>query len=202
MPKLLAIGVGLALLAALPAYAAPQSAASVNSDLFGKDPGKEHVFACFTRHYDPAHLRAHPKQNVTDMRVLVNSGFGTDYDDQRSYNLTLGISFRTLKKEFDAYGGCSGTDEAQKTLNCYIDCDGGSITVRTKDTNSILVDVPYGARLYDPDTPADADTDTPLPPKAEFGSDDKTFLLSRVSTKLCVDLADDEDKQALLDSAQ
>lgn len=198
MPKLLAIGVGLALLAAFPAHAA----SSVDNQLFGKDPGKDHVFACFTRHYDNAHLKGHPEQNVTDMRVLVDSSFGVEYDDARSYSLTMGVNFRTLKKEFMAYGGCSGTDDAQKTLNCYIDCDGGAINVRLKDADTILVDVPYGARIYDPDAPDDEDRGASLPPKAEFGPDDKTFLLSRVSPRLCADLAGDDDKQALLDSAQ
>jgi len=35
-----------------------------------------------------------------------------------------------------------------------------------------------------------------------FGSDDKTFLLARASNALCVDLINDDDKQALLDSAK
>lgn len=198
MPKLLTIACGLALLAAFPAYAD----STVDMQLFGKDPGKDHVFACFTRHYDAAHLKAHPKQNVTDMMLLVNSNFGDQSDDTRSYSLTMGINFRSVKKQFQAYGGCSGTDEAQKSLNCYIDCDGGSITVRSKDANAILVDVPYGARIYDPAAPDDADPDASIPPKAEFGSDDKLFLLTRVSSKLCVDLVGDDDKQLLLDSAQ
>ena len=201
MPKLIAISLGLLMLAIAPAHAA-QAGASVDSELFGKDPGKNHVFACFTRRYDEAHLKAHPKQNVTDMRVLVDSDFGTEYDDQRSYAVTLGTNFRTLKKEFQSYGGCGGTDEAKKTLNCYIDCDGGAIDVRLKDADNILVDIPYGARLYDPDAPEDEDPGASVPPKAEFGPDDQTFLLTRVSSRLCADLAGEDDKQLLLDSAQ
>lgn len=198
MPKLLTIACGLLLLAAVPAHAE----SSVDTQLFGKDPGKDHVFACFTRHYDAAHLKAHPKQNVTDMTLLVNSNFGDETDDARSYSLTMGINFRSVKTQFQAYGGCSGTDEAQKSLNCYIDCDGGSITVRSKDANAILVDVPYGAGIYDPDAPDNAEPDAGIPPKAAFGADDKLFLLTRISSKLCVDLVSDDDKQLLLDSAQ
>ena len=199
MPKLLAIALGLAALAALPAHADP----AVDAQIFGKDPGKDHVFACFTRHYDAVHLKAHPEQNVTDMTLLVDSAFGTEDDNARSYGLTMGVNFRTLKQQFQAYGGCNGTDLVQnKSLNCYIDCDGGSIVVRTRDANSILVDVPYGARIYNPDTPADADPDAGVPPKAEFGPDDKTFLLSRASPALCVDLVNDDDKQLLLDAAK
>ena len=199
MQKLLTIACGLAvLMASAPVQADP----TVDMQIFGKDPGKEHVFACFTRHYDAAHLKAHPKQNVTDMTVLVDSNFGQQEDDARSYALTMGINFRSVKKQFHAYGGCSGTDEAQKSLNCYIDCDGGSITVRPKDANAILVDVPYGAQIYDPDAPVDAEPDAGVPPKAQFGSDDKLFLLARVSSDQCVDLIADDDKQLLLDSAK
>lgn len=200
MPKLIALGIGLAaLLAAFPTFADDMS---IINQVFGKDPGKDHVFACFTRHYDPAHLKAHPKQNVTDMTLLADSPYDGEADAARSYSLTIGVNFRTLKKQFQAYGGCDGTDAAQKSLNCYIDCDGGSIKVRPKDTNSILVDIPTGARIYDPTAPADADPDTGVPPKAEFASDDKTFLLARVPLDQCVGLVDDDDKQALLDAAK
>ena len=200
MPKLIALGIGLAaLLAAFPVLAADTS---VVTQVFGKDPGKDHVFACFTRHYDAAHLKAHPQQNVTDMKLLADSPYDGEADPARTYSLTMGINFRTLKKQFQAYGGCDGTDTAQKSLNCYIDCDGGSITVRPKDANAILVDIPTGASVYDPDAPPDADPDTGVPPKAEFATDDKTFLLARVSLDQCVDLIDDDSKQALLDAAK
>ena len=200
MPKLIALGIGLAaLLAAFPALADDPS---VINQVFGKDPGKDHVFACFTRTYDAAHLKAHPKQNVTNMTLLADSPYDGEADPARSYTLTMGINFRTLKKQFQAYGGCDGTDAAQKSLNCYIDCDGGSIKVRPKDANSILVDIPTGARIYDPSKLDDDNGGQDVPPKAEFASDDKTFLLARVPLDQCVGLVDDDDKQALLDAAK
>jgi hypothetical protein len=199
MPKLIAIALGIAVLSTLPALAANQSTPEML--IFGKDPGKDRAFACFVRHYDAAHLKAHPKQNVTDMLVLVDSTYTPD-DQSRTYALTLGTNFRTVKQQYQSYGGCNGTIEGQK-LGCYIDCDGGAIDVRFKDTNNILVDIPYGARLEDPT--ADFETDDPtanIPDKAQFGPDDKTFLLTRVANDLCVGLINDDDKQALLDSAK
>jgi hypothetical protein len=200
MPKSIALGLGLAVVfATFPAIAAQSS---VDSQIFGKDPGKDHVFACFARIYDAAHLKGHPKQNVTNMTLLANSPYDGEADPARTYNLTLGIGFRALKQQFDAYGGCDGTNAAQQSLNCYIDCDGGAINVRVRDQNSILVDIPTGARIYDPAAPDTDDPDAGVPPKAEFGSDDKTFLLMRVALDQCAELADDEDKQALLDAAK
>jgi len=190
---------GLLMLAMAPACAA-QAGASVNSDLFGKDPGKDRAFACFVRHYDAAHLKGHPQQNVTDMLVLVDSSYDAE-SQSRSYALTLGSNFRGVKKQFQSYGGCSGTIEGQK-LSCYVDCDGGAIDVRFKDENSILVDIPYGARLEDPDASLDEEPGANVPEKAQFGPDDKTFLLSRASPALCVDLINVDDKQLLLDAAK
>jgi len=199
MPKLIAIALGIIGLATVPALAAGMS--TPETQIFGKDPGKDRAFACFVRHYDAAHLKAHPKQNVTDMVMLVDSSYDADAQS-RSYALTLGSKFRTVKQQYQSYGGCDGSVAGQK-LSCYIDCDGGAIDVRFKDANDILVDIPYGARLEDPTV--DFETEDPtanIPDKAQFGPDDKTFLLSRVTNDLCVDLISDDDKQALLDSAK
>lgn len=197
MPKLAAtILAAVALGAASPVLAD----ATTDTQIFGKDPGKERAFACFVRHYDTAHLEAHPQQNVTDMLVLVDSSYDAD-SQSRSYGLTLGSNFRDVKKQFQSYGGCSGTIEGLK-LSCYIDCDGGAIDVRFKDRNSILVDIPYGARLEDPDASLDEEPGANVPDKANFGPDDKTFLLSRASLALCVDLINEDDKQLLLDAAK
>ena len=197
MPKLIAMLLAAAALcAAGPAF----GDSATDTQILGKDPGKSRAFACFVRHYDAAHLKAHPQQNVTDMLVLVDSSYDAD-SQSRSYALTLGSNFRDVKKQFQSYGGCSGTIEGQK-LSCYIDCDGGAIDVRFKDANSILVDIPYGARLEDPDASLDDEPGANVPDKAQFGQDDKTFLLSRASSALCVDLTDDDSKQLLLDAAK
>ncbi|HVY51388.1 MAG TPA: hypothetical protein VHA07_07465 [Devosia sp.] len=187
----------LAALTVAPALADP----GTDSQIFGKDPGTSQAFACFARHYAKAHLVDHPKQNVTDMLLVVDSAYDTE-SRSRSYALTLGVNFRGLDKQFQAYGGCDGTVGTHK-LSCYIDCDGGAIDVRFKDQNSILVDIPYGARIEDPN--ADPEASNPsatVPDKATFGPDDKTFLLSRVEPALCAGLVSDDDRQAILDAGR
>ena len=174
--------------------------------LFGKDPGDARALACYTRSYDATHLSAHPKQNVTNMSLLIDSTWSYDNDPaSRNYQATLQVKFRTLKKPFETYGSCfdnmtdAATTDPNGLLHCGVDCDGGSINVRVKDANNILVDIPDGVRIYDPSQPADAEPDAGVPPKAEFGADDKTFMLAKSSLKNCFDLLNDTDKEFILD---
>ena len=190
MRRQFAVCLGLLALAVAPVRAA----STTDLDLFGKDPGQDRVFACYTRVYDAAHLKAHPLQNVRDMTLLVESRFD-DESAERNYTLAMGVHFRKLTTQLMANGGCSGSIDGQSLLNCGIDCDGGQIDVRLKDANRILVDIPYGARTWNPED--DEDTPPDAPPAAQFGDDDKTFLLSRAALDQCVDLVNDDDKPLL-----
>ena len=191
MHKLIAASLGLAILIALPAHAASQT----DIALFGKDPG-EKGFACFTRHYEPAHLKDHPLQNVTDMTLLVEAQMsGAD----RYYNLSFNVDFRKAKG-LGVDGSCRDTIDGKKLLNCAVDCDGGAIDVRLKDANAVLVDIPNGARTWNP-LDIDDEEGGPNPsddPNAQFGPDDKTFRLDRVANSLCVGLVYEEDDKKLL----
>ena len=193
MRIVIAMTAGLLGLSSVPAAAASLTDLS----LFGKDPGQDRAFACYTRHYDASHLNAHPQQNVADMTLLVDSAV----DDGRHYNLSLGVNFRRVKNEFDVTGSCSGTIDGKKLLNCGVDCDGGTINVRLKDKNSILVDIPYGARTWDSTLDPEADVEPADNPDATFGADDKTFRLDRTALSNCTDLVwDDADKGLLADA--
>ncbi|MBV8473321.1 MAG: hypothetical protein JO107_17150, partial [Hyphomicrobiales bacterium] len=57
-------------LAVLPAFTANAAESDFVARLMGAPPGKTAAFACFTRVYDPAHLAAHPQQNVKTMMLL------------------------------------------------------------------------------------------------------------------------------------
>ena len=200
MPRLIAASLLLALLSTAPSCAASAS----DLALFGKDPGKDKVFACFTRVYDAAHLKSHPKQNVTNMTLLVDS-YIDDGDESatRYYGLEIGVNFRKVGKPFEVSGSCNGAVDNGGMLHCGVDCDGGQIDVRLKDANAVLVDIPYGARVWDPsqDETSD-DPDAGVVPEAEFGTDDKTFLLQRTALDACVSLMNDDDKQLLLSAAK
>lgn len=189
MLRALAFGCILGLPAGLAA------AADADLQLFGRDVGKEKAYACFSRKYTKAHLANHPDQNVRDMMVFVDS-----HEDEegagRQYVLGMSVNFRQLKQPYSTYGGCSAGTDGKQALHCGIDCDGGTIGVRIKDRNSILLDIPNGARVSD-----DASEEEPsaLPDGAKFGPDDKIFRLDRTDLSTCLPLAnDDETKAALL----
>jgi hypothetical protein len=195
MQKLIAAGLGLAILWTFPVCAASQT----DTLLFGKDPGDK-AFACYTRHYDEAHLKGHPQQNVTDMTLLVESqGTGED----KYYSLSIGVDFRKAKG-LQVAGGCGSTVANEKLLNCAVDCDGGAIDVRLKDADSVLIDIPNGARTWNPldDTDEDAGPDPSDNPDAAFGPDDKTFRVDRAALNLCTDLVSDDEDKKLLTAAE
>jgi hypothetical protein len=184
--------------AALPLAGAARAAGATELELFGKDPGQDAAYSCFTRHYDPAHLAAHPRQNVTDMSVFVESTF--DKDQGRSNYLEIGVNFRASKKPFEISGGCSTAVDGKHLLNCGGDCDGGHFDITTKGMQSIMVAIPDGVRIWDPSAPEDAEPADP-PKGAEFGKDDKLFRLDRADLKACSALMSDDAKAAIFGTA-
>ena len=195
MHKLIAASLGLAVLLALPAHAASET----DLTLFGRDPG-EKGFACFARHYDATHLKAHPQQNVSDMTMLVSLRVdGTD----RFYDLNFNVDFRKAKG-MEVSGSCGDTIDGKKLLDCAVDCDGGAIDVKLKDENTVLVEIPFGARVWDPTTidEEEGGMDETHDPNAAFGPDDKVFRLDRVARSLCVGLVYEDDDKKLLLAAQ
>ena len=60
----------MAILGAL--LAAPAMAGDLGAEnMFGRDPGNDVAYACFSKTFDEAWLKAHPDQNVTKMTVFV-----------------------------------------------------------------------------------------------------------------------------------
>lgn len=182
------------LVAALLVGSAPAFAGPADDALFGKSAGEGRVFACFVRHYDNPHLSTHPQQNVTDMLLLVDRAALAD-EGSDWYALSLGVNFRKVKTQFQVAGGC-GVGDGKTLLNCGIECDGGQIDVRLRDETSILVDIPYGARTWDPGSDADP------PAEAAFGEDDKLFRLDRTELSQCIDLVYDNDVKAQLSASR
>jgi hypothetical protein len=178
----------------LAASSLPGMAAS-DSDLalFGRDPGKDKVYACYARRYDAAHLKTHPKQNVEDMTLLVDSYI--DGDSGRQYLLEIGVHFRKRQTLFQLSGACNSTVDGKTALSCGFDCDGGRVDVRVKDAGSILVSIPDGAQTWDPG-------ESEPPADAKFGTDDKLFRLDRTSLRDCLPEALDDDVKADISSAK
>lgn len=154
--------------------------------LYGRPlPQGELGVACFVRHYDHAHLAAHPEQRVTDMVALAyrQDGPGTP---ESVFNMTL--RFRNIPGDQQFPGVCQSVAGSQR-LACGVECDGGSFAVSGSGETSILVDISGGIGSCDGEIPAGAG----------FGSDDKIFRLDRTDIADCRDLMwDDEMRPRLL----
>jgi hypothetical protein len=162
--------------------------------IFGRDPGEGAAHACFVRRYTKAHLKSHPDQNVTTMLAYV----GKQEGNERYYSVSLQVNFRQLNKPFQISGSCSEDAETGR-LSCGIECDGGSLSVRVKNDQSILVDIPYSVRIFDPESMDETDG---LPKAARFGADDKLFRLDRTALSDCVPVIyDDEVKAKVISGA-
>lgn len=170
-------------LLALPAAAVGGPSSDVVR-IFGRDPGANAAHACFVRRYTHAHLAAHPQQNVAAMLAYVSKQEGSD----PYYGINLQVSFRQLNKPFQVSGSC-GENAETGTLGCGVECDGGSLGVRVKNAQSILVDIPDSVRLFDPSA---SDEFADLPHGARFGADDKLFRLDRAPLSDCLPVIYDE----------
>lgn len=182
----------LVVLAGLAALLSVATSARAESDverIFGHIAASGEAYACFSRHYTKAHLASHPEQNVTDMLVYVTRQVGPD----PYYSLNMQVNFRHIRKPFQISGGCSESEDGKHPLGCGVECDGGSLAVRVKDENAILVDIPEQVRIYDPSADADADGTDAIPRNARFGADDKLFRLDRTSLKDCLPVIYDEE---------
>ena len=88
-------------------------------------------------------------------------------------------------------------------LGCGIDCDGGAIGVRLKNADSVLVDIPNGARVSSMTEFEDPDAEEgELPQGAKFGPDDKLFRLDRTDARDCLPIVYDEEIKRQIGAAQ
>lgn len=140
---------------------------------------------CYRRIYDAAHLKAHPRQTVTEMEFrLAYHRFEPDDafpKGQRNYYFELRAKRRDETRALSAMGEC-GTREDGRTIFCGVECDGGGVGVKVADKpDSILVNLKAAGRLR---MTAGCDEDEEavelLP-----GADDKVFLLNRVAEAEC-----------------
>ena len=112
---------------------------AANSEAFAKrmfagkvaDKGKS--YACFVRRYDAAHLRQHPQQKTTAMKLLVSAEMVAE-DKEPNYSFALGVTFRDRKGHFDTMGSCGHPTADQESadklvLGCGVDCDGGGLQI-------------------------------------------------------------------------
>lgn len=161
------------------------------------EPGKEGELAkflapqdggriCYSRVYDAAHLKAHPKQQVTEMEFRM--AYYTHEPDeffpqgQRNYYFALLAKLRGQDSDqpLIAEGECSTNDNG-KSIFCGVECDGGGVVVTRRDGGKILVDLDVMGRLRMSSGCDESDDVVEL----ERGEDDKTFLLSQMTESSC-----------------
>jgi hypothetical protein len=166
--------------------------------LFGRDvAAKGKTYACFVRRYDAAHLRQHPQQKTTAMKLLVSAEMVPE-DKQPNYSFTLGVTFRDRKGHFDTMGSCGHPMAEQETgdklvLGCGVDCDGGGLQIEMAGADkSVIVRIERVA-IWNNDKPDD-ERDS-----FDAGADDKAFRLDRVGIEECKPLMPKDDELAALD---
>lgn len=149
---------------------------------------RELGWACYSRHYDAAHLRAHPGQNVRDMAMLA---YRPDWEGGDASILNFEARFRDGGVAVEFSGECRTV--AGGVLTCGIECDGGEFSLKSAAGGSILVDLPAEPGLCDGTDGMNG---------SGFGPDDKRFRLDRTDMGDCRGLIwDDEIRPRLLKAA-
>ena len=166
--------------------------------LFGRDvAAKGKTYACFTRRYDATHLRQHPQQKTTAMKLLVSAEMASD-DKLTNYSFTLGVTFRDRKGHFDTMGSCGHPNAEQEggdklVLGCGVDCDGGGLQIEMANGDKAVIVRIDRVAIWNNDRPDD-ERDS-----FEAGVDDKAFRLDRVAMDECKSLMPKDDELAALD---
>jgi hypothetical protein len=101
-------------------------------------PPSENSRLCLSRTYDAAHLKEHPKQQVTAMTLsirymplaedeatLIAKDDGGVEKQYFRYDFLLAAKTRERKETLYASGDCSSAEG----IGCGVDCDGGGIDI-------------------------------------------------------------------------
>jgi hypothetical protein len=165
-------------------FAAPAMAGDLAAEnLFGRDPGNNAAYACFSKTFDEAWLKAHPEQNVTKLTVFVARRSG---EDGIWHTGNMQMHFRDSAATYQVSADCSSEGAA---LNCGIDCDGGGYKMTTISKSELGIIADGYMRYYDiAEQPTGAKTDG-------FKDGDKNLTVQRTDLNDCLPLvADDEIK--------
>jgi hypothetical protein len=160
-------------------------------------PGKDSRL-CVSRIYDDAHLREHPKQQVTAMTLsirytplaedeatLIAKDDGGVEKQYFRYDFLLAAKTRDRKETLFSSGDCSSAEG----IGCGVDCDGGGIDIEPVPggNGSILVRLErirmsFGCsgEVHEIDL--------------EGGEDDKLFRLDQASAATCDAIEAERDK--------
>lgn len=129
--------------------------------------------ACWERSYDNDHLARHPRQKVTDLRILLQPFRG---------GYAFNINIATRERAGDVSGSC--TDGAAGSASCSVTCGGGeAIVLRAAGDRSIFLDIGAAGGVQ-VNARCDGD-DAGGAFLIEADPDDKVFLLHPTTTRTC-----------------
>ena len=115
-------------------------AAAFDKRVFGGPVGDK-ASACFVRRYDAAHLKQHPKQKVSLMKLLVSGE--TKPGEKTSYAYKVGVQFRNKPGDFDGGSFCNhyaDDNGSNIRFTCDVECGGGGLEVAlSKDDKAAIV---------------------------------------------------------------
>lgn len=142
---------------------------------------------CYARAYDADHLRAHPRQTVTDIRFAlayhrhpVDAQTAQDFrvHGQRNYYFRLWVKQRGRPRPLVSVGECSPRGDG---IVCTLDCDGGGVRVRRESApGTILISLGEGGRIRMSQGCGEDDTVDLVP-----GADDRAFRLTQTEAAAC-----------------
>lgn len=136
---------------------------------------------CYARNYSAEHLKAHPKQKVTEIqfRLAYHRHDPDDYapQGQRNYYFAVLAKLRGQQDALTSMGECV---PYEGQVSCGVDCDGGGFVATRKPPDQILISLGDGGRLR-----MTRGCDESGSVDLESGEDDKGFLLTRTDDESC-----------------
>jgi hypothetical protein len=150
---------------------------------------------CFARSYDDAHMRAHPKQKVRRMSLLVKVEHIKE-DNLYRYNFTMRVAMTGGGKMLQTSGECGWAYADKPTegaiIRCSVECDGGGVDIeQRRGTDHLLVHLTDTDEKGRPGQPGRirmavcGDDDEENSVDLVSGADDKTFRLSKAPARTC-----------------
>jgi hypothetical protein len=184
----LAIGLVAVWMAAAPLTIFPAAAQNRNP-IFTAD--RE---ACYGRVYDRNHLASHPQQKVTSVHILRSLGERPEAEsfepNQREEeikkfretgetNVTALVTFRDRKGTF--YNSLTCNKDDGRGAHCYIECDGGSFTLKREAAGTVLLENGGFVLIGGCADEVEPDQEVHFSP----GKDDKVFRLESKPVAAC-----------------